>query len=379
MPAKGALLRITIVGGGAIGLATAWRAAQAGHAVTVVDPQPGRAASWAAAGMLAPVTEAHYGEEALLALNLAGSQRWPAFAAELEEASGVDPGYRRCGALTVARDLDDQAALSELLAFQQRLGLSVERLTASQVRALEPSLSPRVRGGLSAPDDHQVDNRAMLSALLAAAGRAGVTFDARAVAAISCDGGHVQGVTMADGQHLDADAVVIAAGVGAGALQGLPPGVVPPIRPIKGQLLHLRGDPRACPRMGVVRGLDVYVVSRGDGRVVIGATMEERGMDAAVTAGGVMELLRAAWELLPGIAELELVEATAGLRPATPDNAPAVGPTEVEGLHLAVGHFRNGILLTPITADTVVAGLDGSLPPVMAPFSPARFRPAGVA
>jgi glycine oxidase len=371
-------VKITIVGGGAIGLATAWRAAQAGHDVTVVDPQPGRAASWAAAGMLAPVTEAHYGEEPLLALNLAGSQRWPNFAAELVDASGVDPGYRRCGAITVARDLDDQAALSELFAFQQRLGLAVDRLTASEVRALEPSLSPRIRGGLWAADDHQVDNRALVDALLAAADHEGVVFDARQATAIRCTDERAHGVTTADGQDLDADAVVIAAGVGAAGLQGLPPGVVPPIRPVKGQLLHLRGDPRACPRTGVVRGLEVYVVSRGDGRVVVGATMEERGMDAVVTAGGVMELLRAAWELLPGIAELELVEATAGLRPATPDNAPAVGPTEIEGLHLAVGHFRNGILLTPITADSVVAGLDGSLPQVMAPFTPERFRPAGV-
>jgi glycine oxidase len=371
-------VRITIVGGGAIGLATAWRAAQAGHAVTVVDPQPGRAASWAAAGMLAPVTEAHYGEEALLALNLAGSLRWPAFAQELADASGVDPGYRRCGALTVARYLDDQAALAELFAFQQRLGLTVERLTASQVRALEPSLSPRIRGGLSAPDDHQVDNRALISALLAAGRHAGVSFDARAVAAVRCSEGRVQGVTTVDGEHSSSDAVVVAAGAGAGGLDGLPPGVMPPLRPVKGQLLHLRGAPAACPRMGVVRGLEVYVVSRGDGRVVVGATMEERGADATVTAGGVMELLRAAWELLPGIAELELVETTAGLRPATPDNAPAVGPTEIHGLHLAVGHFRNGILLTPITADSVVAGLEGPLPDVMAPFTPARFRPAEV-
>ncbi|MPZ72815.1 MAG: glycine oxidase ThiO [Nitriliruptorales bacterium] len=367
---------MTIVGGGAIGLATAWRAAQAGHDVTVVDPDPGRGASWAAAGMLAPVTEAHYGEEPLLALNLAASEQWPGFATELAEASGMDAGYRRCGAITVARDLDDQAALAELFAFQQGLGLAVQRMTGSEVRRVEPSLSPRVRGGVFASEDHQVDNRALVQALVRAAGRAGVTYDHRRVARIDCHGGRVRAVVTEDGHRLQGDTVIVAAGVGAAALPGVPEGVVPPLRPVKGQLLHLRGVPAACPRLGVVRGLEVYVVSRGDGRVVVGATMEERGMDTTVTAGAVMELLRAAWELLPGLAELELLEATAGLRPATPDNAPAVGPTEIEGLHLAVGHFRNGILLTPITARTVVAGLDGPLPDLMAPFSPDRFRTA---
>ena len=366
-------MSVIIVGGGVIGTAVAWRAAQAGHAVTVVDPDPGRAASWAAAGMLAPVTEAHYGEEALLALNLAAAQRWGSFAQELAEASGADPGYRTCGTITVARDLDDAAALAELLAFQQRLGLAATRLTASEVRAREPFLSPRVRGGLSAPDDHQVDNRALVTALLAAAQRAGVVFDRREVAAVQCAGDTVTGVILDDGTHAPADAVVLAAGTGTGAIAGLPPGVVPPVRPVKGQLLHLRGRADQCPQLGVIRGLDVYVVSRGDGRVVVGATMEERGTDTTVTAGAVLELLRAAWELLPGIAELELAEVAAGLRPATPDNAPVLGPAAVEGLHLATGHFRNGILLAPVTADAVAAGLSGDAPDLIRPFAADRF------
>ena len=372
-------MNIVIAGGGVIGSAIAWRAAQSGMSVTVVDPDPGQATSWAAAGMLAPVTEAHYGEETLLALNLEAARLWPAFAAELAEAAGADPGYRRCGTLTVARDLDDQAALAELLAFQQRLGLSVSKLTGSEIRAAEPSLSPRVRGGLSAPDDHQVDNRALVVALLAACRRAGVTVDRRTVASVDVEAGRATGVVLDDGSRLHADAVVLAAGVATPSIAGVPAGVIPPIRPVKGQLLHLRTTPAAAPAAGVIRGLEVYLVSRGDGRVVVGATMEERGFDTTVTAGAVLDLLRAAWELVPGIAEMELVEVTAGLRPATPDNAPVLGPTEVEGLHLATGHFRNGILLTPITADTVTAATTGPVPDVIAAFSPARFRLAETA
>ena len=372
-------MSIVIAGGGVIGSAIAWRAAQAGWGVTVVDPDPGRATSWAAAGMLAPVTEAHYGEEALLALNLASAQLWPDFADELAGASGVDPGYRRCGTLTVARDLDDQAALAELLAFQHRLGLTVSKLTASEIRALEPSLSPRVRGGLSAPDDHQVDNRALVMALIAAGERAGVLFDRRRVASVICEADRVTGVRLDDGTALSAEEVVLAAGAATASIAGVPAGVLPPIRPVKGQLLHLRTTPDAAPAAGVIRGLEVYLVCRGDGRVVVGATMEERGPDTTVTAGAVLDLLRAAWELVPGISEMELVETTAGLRPATPDNAPVLGPTEVPGLHVATGHYRNGVLLAPITATAVTAGLTGDAPAVIAPFAADRFRLAGSA
>lgn len=367
-----------MVGAGLIGLGIAWELARRGVGVTVLDPEPGTGASEAAAGMLAPVTEAHYGEKALLALNLASARRWASFAEELADASGADPGYRTCGTITVARDLDDAAALAELHAFQQRLGLETQRLTASEVRTLEPFLSPRIRAGLSAPEDHQVDNRALVTALIAAAQRAGVEFNRRAAVRVACNGGAVTGVVLDDATHVPGDAVVLAAGTGTGGIGGIPPGVIPPIRPVKGQLLHLRGRRDQCPHAGVVRGLDVYVVSRGDGRVVVGATMEERGTDTTVTAGAVLELLRAAWELLPGIAELELTEATAGLRPATPDNAPVLGPTAVEGLHLATGHFRNGILLAPVTADEVAAGLGDDVAEVIRPFAADRFRVAEV-
>jgi glycine oxidase len=372
---------VVVVGGGVIGLGTAWRAAQAGMAVTVVDPAPGRGASWAAAGMLAPVTEVHYGEQALLRLNLAAADRWPAFAAELEEASGRRIGYRRCGTLTVARDADDNAAIEDLYRFQLRCGLEVERLRSRDCRRLEPGLAPSVRGGVLAPGDHQVDNRAMAGALLAACERAGVRLLAGRAAALRLDGERVTGVTVADGASLAAATVVLAAGCWSRELGGLAARLLPPVRPVKGQLLQLRGpaaDP-LCRRN--VRGLEVYMVPRADGRVVVGATVEEQGFDTRVTAGAVHDLLRAAFELLPDVAELELVETVAGLRPGSPDNAPLLGPAAVDGLVVATGHYRNGILLAPVTADAVAELLvSGRVPALIAPFGPARPapHPAGV-
>jgi glycine oxidase len=347
-------------------------------AVTVVDPAPGRGASWAAAGMLAPVTEVHYGEQALLRLNLAAADRWPAFAAELEEAAGAPIGYRRCGTLTVARDADDNAALEDLYRFQLRCGLQVERLRSRDCRRLEPGLAPSVRGGVLAPGDHQVDNRAMADALVAAGERAGVRLLLGRAAELLVDGERVTGVTLAGGASLAAGTVVLAAGCWSRDLGGLAAELLPPVRPVKGQLLHLRGpaaDP-LCRRN--VRGLEVYVVPRADGRVVVGATVEEQGFDARVTAGAVHDLLRAALELLPDVAELELAETVAGLRPGSPDNAPLLGPAGVDGLVVATGHYRNGILLAPVTADAVAELLvSGRVPAAIAAFRPDRRAAAG--
>jgi len=364
-----------IVGGGAIGLAVAWRAAQAGLAVTVVDPNPARGATWAAAGMLAPVTEAHYGEDALLELNLESARRWPSFAAELSEATGRDLGYRQCGTVSVARNPDDNAALDELFAFQRRLDLEVQRLSAREARSLEPALSPRVRGGILVSGDHQVDNRAFVDALRAAAEAAGVTLRRTRVTALRTRGDRVEGVELADGGVLTASEVVLAAGAHSGQIGGVPAAAVPSVRPIKGQLLHLRGPSPLATRN--IRGLDVYIVPRADGRVVVGATVEELGFDTRVTAGAVHELLREAWTLLPGLAELELVEATAGLRPGSPDNAPLLGGTAVDGLLLATGHHRHGVLLTPVTADGLAEALTGGPAEAIAAFSPRRFAAAG--
>jgi glycine oxidase len=371
---------VVVVGGGVIGLGIAWRAAQAGMAVTVVDQAPGRGASWAAAGMLAPVTEVHYGERPLLGLNLAAADRWPGFAAELEQAAGRPVGYRPGGTLAVARDADDNAALEDLYQFQLRSGLQVERLRGRECRQLEPGLHPGIRGGVLAPGDHQVDNRALVEALLVACDRAGVEIVPGRVAELAAGGDRVTGVVLAGGERLAAAAVVLAAGCWSGSLGGLAAAALVPVRPVKGQLLYLRGPADQPLCQGNVRGLEVYVVPRGDGRVVVGATVEEQGFDTRVTAGAVADLLRAALELLPDVAELELAETVVGLRPGSPDNAPILGPAGPEGLVVATGHYRNGILLTPVTADAIAELLaTGRVPDLIAPFGPDRFAglPAG--
>lgn len=369
---------VAVVGGGVIGLSAAWRAAQLGMRVAVCDPQPGRGASWAAAGMLAPVTEVHYGEEALLALNLAAARRWAGFAEELAALSGPI-GYRRTGTLLVAADDDDRVWAEELFSFQRRLGLEVEWLTARRARQLEQALAPAVRGGLWAPSDHQVHNRLVVAALLSALAQAGVSHVAEAVSAVELEAGSVTGVRLASGARVAARAVVLAAGCHSPQVGGLPPGTVPPVRPVKGQILRLA--PRAgAPSLGravraVVEGASVYLVPREDGSIVVGATVEEQGFDTTVTAGAVYELLRDARRVVPAVSEMALDEAGAGLRPGSPDNAPVVGPvSSVPGLVVASGHYRNGFLLAPLTADAVAAVLAGRQPPPeMVPFGPERL------
>jgi glycine oxidase len=369
-----------VIGGGAIGLGIAWRCAQGGASVTVLDDDPGGGASWAAAGLLAPVTEVHYGEEALLQLNLESARRYPGFIAELEEATGNSAGFRACGTVIAARDSDDNAALDELFAFHRRLGLASERLGSKECRALEPALAPTVRGGIFAADDHQVDNRALVGALIAGCERAGVEFDRRRAVRMELTDERVSGVSTSDGETIAAGTIVIAAGSHSGSLEGLPSNARPPVRPVKGQLMHLRGPSGDSLLNHNVRGLDVYLVARGDGRVVVGATVEERGFDDRVTAEGVHDLLRYAYELVPGIVELELTETVVGFRPGTPDNAPLIGRTVIDGLAIATGHYRNGILLTPVTADAMAALLlKGEEDELVAPFSPRRFDTMEVA
>ncbi|MFN2582593.1 MAG: glycine oxidase ThiO [Candidatus Dormibacteria bacterium] len=364
---------VAIIGGGAIGLAIAWRAALEGLSVTLADPAPGSGASRVAAGMLAPAGEAAFGEELLLRLNLESATRYPSFVAELEEATGASCGYRECGALVVATDGDELAALQRELRFRAEVGLDAEPLTARECRRLEPRLAPSLRGGVLLRGDHQVDPRALVSGLLIAIERSGVDVR-RQRAAVDVRDGLVRGITLDDGSQVHADRVVIAAGSWSASIAGVPDAARPPVYPVKGQDLHLRERRDMQLASHVVRGNGVYVLPRGDGRYVIGATSEEQGFDTSVTAGAVYELLRDARALLPDVSELELVEAAAGLRPGTPDNAPLLGETVVAGLFAATGHYRNGILLTPVTADAMVALLtDEAMPDVAAPFTPARF------
>ncbi|MER7768920.1 glycine oxidase ThiO [Kitasatospora sp. NPDC096140] len=373
---------VLVIGGGIIGLAVAWRAAQRGLRTVVVDPSPGGGAGLVAAGMLAPVTELQYGEEPLLRLGMASNERYAAFAAELTEASGgQDTGYRRCGTIAVALDSDDREELRELHAFHQRLGLDSTWLTGREARRLEPMLAPGVRGGLHVADDHQVDGRRMLAALLLAGERAGVVVRPAAAVELLVEGGRAVGARLSTDETVTADQVVLAAGPHSHRLAGLPEGVLPAIRPVKGQVLRLRVPDAFRPFLSrnvraVVRGRHVYLVPRENGELVIGATTEEQGYDTTVTAGGVYELLRDAHELVPGITELPLAETSAGLRPGSPDNAPLLGPTALPGLIAATGHYRNGVLLTPVTADLLSEYLaTGELPESARPFTPTRFSP----
>ncbi|MEU8269228.1 glycine oxidase ThiO [Sphaerisporangium sp. NPDC049002] len=350
---------VVVVGGGVIGLSVAWRAAQRGHAVTVVDPAPGSGASHAAAGMLAPVSEVTYTEEPLLRLGLASLARWPGFAAELAGESGMDVDYRTDGTLDVAFGADDLAALGELAGFMEKLSLPVERLTGRECRRAEPMLAPSVRGGVLAPGDAWVDPRRVTAALLAALSRRGVGMVADRVTGFAVEGDAVRGVRLAGGGAIAADQVVLAAGAWSGSLDGLPPEVLPPVRPVKGQIMRLRGAPGFLGRCvrGVVHGSSAYMVPRGDGEIVLGATQEEMGFDTRVTAGALWELLRDARELVPGVTELEVTGLSAGLRPGTPDNLPVIGRTTLPGLVLATGHHRGGVLLCPLTADLVAGEL----------------------
>ncbi len=365
---------VAVIGGGIIGLAIAWRAAQRGLTVCVLERgELGAGTSHVAAGMLAPVTEADPGELALLELGLRSARAWPAFARELGDAAGTDAGVRDSGALVVARDRDEAQALERELALRLELGLEVRRLLPSAARRLEPALAPTVRLALDVPGDHCVDPRAVVLALAQAARRAGVTLrTGRAVERIELQGATVAGVGLAGGEVVRARHVVVAAGAWSGAIDGLPR---IPLRPVKGQIMRLRDHAGPGLLERIVRFEGGYLVPRGDGRYVLGATMEERGFDTTVTAGGLYELLRDAGELVPGVLELVIEEMSAGLRPATPDNAPLLGPDAgLQGLHWATGHHRNGILLAPVSAVLVVDAIDGgAAAQVPAAFAAGRF------
>jgi glycine oxidase len=359
---------VAVVGGGPIGLACAWRAAQRGLRTVVLDA--GAPGAWhVAAGMLAPVSEAQFGEQALTRLCLESLRRYPEFCAELAEVH--DPGLHATGTLVVARDRDEAEALDRLYEFRRRLGLDVERLRPSAARRREPALAPTVRLALDIAGDHSIDPRRLVAALADACEHAGARLRRARVRAVESGG-----VTLADGSRVRAERVVVAAGAHAGRLGDVP------VRPVKGVVLRLRDPTGHRPRPPLVnrtiRGETAYLVPRGDGRYVLGATMEERGWDTAPGAGAVYELLRDMSEVVPGVLELDVAELEAGLRPATPDNLPAIGPGTAEGVLWATGHFRNGILLTPVTAELIAAALTGEpLPDWAAAVDPRRF--AGVA
>lgn len=367
-----------IVGAGVIGLAIAWRATEAGLSVLIVDRNRDVAseASRVAAGMLAPVTEAHFGENRLLELNLESARRYPGFVKELSDASGLELSLTSTGTIFVALDRDETEAMRRLYDFQTSLGLEVTWLGAEAIRGLEPAFHPAARAGIFAGSDLAVDPRKLTAALAVAVERAGGEIRRETnVTALHLESGRCSGIVLEDGSPVNGGNVVLAAGCFSGSVKGVPQEVAGSVRPVKGQLLRLStrgGEPEILEH--VVRTEEVYLVPRATGEVVVGATVEERGFDTTPTAGGILELLRAADEVIPGIRELDLVAAEAGLRPGTPDNAPMIGTTSLDGLVAATGHYRNGILLAPITADAIVSLIArGENLPEVAEFTPERF------
>jgi glycine oxidase len=373
---------IVVVGAGVVGLGLGWRLAQRGADVCLFDRSTaGSGASSAAAGMLATCAEAEPGEEALVRLGRLSQSLWPDFAAELEQAAGMAVDLRREGTLVVALTVDDQARISHRLAFQKSLGLPVEWMSAAEVRRREPHLAPGFAGALFSPEDHQVDNRKLTVALHRAALAAGAqVHEGRGVRQIIIDQDRAVGVELDDDPRVGADVVVLAAGAWSRGIAGLPAAMRPPVRPVKGQSLALL-MPVAAPLLThVVWGPNVYLVPRRDGRLILGATVEEKGFDATLTAGGVLALIEAAWRLLPAIEDLPLLETWVGHRPGSRDDAPILGRGPLEGLVYATGHHRNGILLTPVTADLVAdVVLDGRIDPAIAAFALDRFSPARAA
>ncbi len=370
--------KTVVIGAGVIGLGIAWRLAQAGCPVTVYDRgEAGRGASWAAAGMLAAAVETEPGEETLLSLTLESQRLWPGFARELEAASGMSVGYRDEGTIVVALTRDELEQLRFTYEFQRGLGLDILWLSGAEACRREPHLRPGIPGAVSSPRDHQVENRLVAAALAAAARRAGAVLHEHCpVREVELCGGGAVGV-VTDRGHEPADVVVLAAGAWSREIAGIPPAHLPPVRPIKGQMLALQMDSAAPLLRHVVWLPRGYLVPRLDGRLVIGGTVEERGFDDRLTAGGLLALLEGAWRAVPAIEELPIAETWVGFRPGSRDDAPMLGPSGIDGLVVASGHHRNGILLTPVTADAVSAYiLGGALPEIARPFAPTRFMAA---
>ena len=384
MPVQGERPDLIVIGGGIIGLAVAWRARERGMSVTVLErDRAGGGTSRVAAGMLAPVSEVEFGRggEQLLALGMRSAALWPQFAAELASASGEHVGLLRTGTLMVARDADEARELERQAAFRASLELAARRLRASQARELEPALAPTIRLALELPDDHSVDPRRALAALHGACARAGVAVRERTRVERLLGGvERIEGVQVRGGERLLAGAVVVAAGSWSGELAAAAGLAGVPVRPVKGQTLRLRDPAGPGLLRRAIRFEGGYLVPRADGRYVLGATVEERGFDVAPAVGATYELLRDCGELVPGISELEIEELGVGLRPGTPDNVPVVGRGARDGLVWATGHFRNGILLAPLTAELVLGVLSAASPadPMLAICDPARFASAGL-
>jgi len=366
---------VAIAGAGLIGASIGFELAQAGLRVAIFDRrQPGEGASWAAAGILSPAPE-NAATISMVPLGRASLALYPEFVATLQEISGRDVGYRAKGTLQALLSGEVQAKLNTIVALHHGLGLRAEPLSADDARELEPALSSELEAAVLRPDEASVDNRALTRAVAIAAAQAGVKlFAGRPVQAIRQDGGRCTGLIV-DGEKIEARWTVIAAGCYSAEIEGA--ANYAPVRPAKGQMIALRAENASIER--VLWSEHVYLVPRNDGRIVAGATVEYVGFDKEVTAGGLQKILDGAIEIAPALADSKIEETWAGLRPDSPDHLPIIGPTGLDGLLIATGHFRSGILLAPITARLIrewittqsVSAADWTR------FSPMRFVETG--
>ncbi len=367
-------MKIGIIGGGIIGLSLGWQLLRRGADVTLFEKnEVGDRASRVAAGMLAPYAEVGFEEIDLMRLSQKSLNLYPRFLDELAEDVDDVPTFDQCGTMLVGVDRDDTEYLKRLYEFREELALTVEMISGSEAREREPLLSPRVVSAIWLPDDAQVDNRALLQCLRHAfESNGGLLLEQNAVEKIDRSERSVKGVSTTN-STFTFNKIVLAAGSWSGKIAGVPEETKPPIRPVKGQIITLRKT-TDCDLKGIVRSPRMYLVPKEDGTLRLGATSEEKGFDTIPTAGGQKELLEDGWEAVPSIYELPLEETLAGLRPASRDHAPIIGQSDIEGLYYATGHYRHGILLTPVTVYLLAEEiLDGTIPEALEPFRPGRF------
>jgi glycine oxidase len=362
---------VAIAGGGVIGGAIALELSLAGMRVAIFDrQQPGQEASWASAGILSPAPESP-GMIAMVPLGKRSLSLYPEFVARIEELSGKSTGFRPKGTLEAFFSGDIKEKLSTIIALHHGLGLRAEPLRAEDARELEPALSEDVEAAVLRPDECSVDNRALTSAVLDAAKSSGAEiFSGNGARAIWREGNRCAGLILQN-EKVAAKWAIIAAGCFSAAIEGV--ANYAPVRPAKGQMASLRIDDLEIQR--VLWSENIYLVPRNDGRILAGATVEHVGFDKRTTAGGIQKILAAAIELVPGLANARIEETWAGLRPDSPDHLPILGPTDVDGLLMATGHFRSGILLTPITARLIREWITEERVSVdWDRFSPLRFQ-----
>jgi glycine oxidase len=339
-----------IIGGGIIGLATGWQLAKKGIKVEILERNTaGRSASWAAAGMLAPQAEMGFEDIELFYLCRKSLDMYPRFVEELYNDSGIKVELEKTGCILPGFDRDDAERLRRLYDFREKIGMPVVWLTGSEAREIEPFLSPRCTGAIWIDDDAQINNRLMLEALKKAFVKCGgKLYEDHEVEKINISGGKVTGLKVHD-KDITSENIIIAGGAWSKQIPGIPENLLPPVRPVKGQIINLRLND-SCRVTKVVRAPDVYLLPKSDGRLILGASVEEMGFDTNPTAGEIFRLLERGWEAVPSIYDLPIESIDVGLRPGSRDHMPIIGNSEVEGLFFATGHYRNGILLTPITA-----------------------------